>query len=161
MGDSLRFSHNKEMFCLVLSQANISQPNIYHTIDISLQARISRFPLLIVPIASTAYRIGITKPFKSSTRTTSSTTLSRTAITITSTKILLHTVLIPRLHILSNKLSNRCIDGFQLLQTIRGYLDGISLGRHDGNVIPWSALGCVIDNVWLAILAVEDDTCSA
>lgn len=140
MGDSLRFSHNKEMFCLVLSQANISQPNIYHTIDISLQARISRFPLLIVPIASTAYRIGITKPFKSSAWT-ASTTLSRTSIAITSTKILLHTVLIPSLHILFNKLSNRRIDGFQLLQTISRYLDGVSLGRHYGNVIPWSALG--------------------
>ena len=161
MGDSLRFSHNKEMSVSFSLKLISHKPNIDHTIDISLQARISRFPLLIVPITSTAYRIGITKPFKSSAWTTSSTTLSRTSITITSTKILLHTVLIPRLHILSNKLSNRRIDGFQLLQTISRYLDGISLGRHDGNVIPWSALGCVIDNVWLAILAVEDDTCSA
>ena len=145
------------MFCLVLCQAIISQPNTDHTIDTSLQA--FHGSLLIVPIASTSYRIGITKSFKSSARTTS-TTLSRTSVTIASTNTLPRTVLIPRLHILSNKLSNRCIDGFQLVQTIRGYLDGISLGRHDGNVIPWSAFGCIIDNVWLTILAVEDDACT-
>ena len=76
-------------------------------------------------------------------------------------KALLHTVLIPRIHILPYEPPKGTVYGFQLLQAFRGDLNGISLVGEDGNVVKRLAFGGVIDPVWFAILALEDDACTA